>query len=91
MSCRVCRVTDVRAVFERVLGSAEMANERTAELWNALLEFEYAAGDLASIQKLEKRRAQIFPELGTRREPRVSLCACAVVRVRVRVRWCVCG
>lgn len=55
----------MRTVFERVLGSPEMDKERTGELWNTLLEFEYAAGDLASIQKLEKRRAQFFPELGT--------------------------
>jgi hypothetical protein len=60
-----------------------MANERTAELWNALLEFEYAAGDLASIQKLEKRRAQIFPELGTRHGSCVVVCVCVCV--------CVCG
>ena len=40
-----------------------MKNEDTVGLWNRFLEFECNVGDLASIVKVEKRRAYVLTKL----------------------------
>ena len=35
------------------------------EIWNRFLEFESNVGDLASILKVEKRRAQVMEKVGS--------------------------
>jgi len=49
-------------LFERVLAAS--GNNPSPSVWNLFLEFEYITGDLASVQKIEKRRALAFSESG---------------------------
>ncbi|KAF2368245.1 Suppressor of forked [Trinorchestia longiramus] len=54
---------NTRVLFERVLSSGQLKNEDTVGLWNRFLEFEGNVGDLASIVKVEKRRAHVLQKL----------------------------
>ncbi|KAK3887799.1 hypothetical protein Pmani_024674 [Petrolisthes manimaculis] len=54
---------NTRVLFERVLTSGQLKNEDTVGLWNRFLEFECNVGDLASIVKVEKRRAHVLQKL----------------------------
>ncbi|RXG61970.1 Cleavage stimulation factor subunit 3, partial [Armadillidium vulgare] len=54
---------NTRVLFERVLTSGQLKNEDTVGLWNRFLEFECNVGDLASIVKVEKRRAFVLQKL----------------------------
>ena len=47
---------NTRVLFERVLTSG-LEGEKSIEVWNKFLEFEANVGDLASIMKVQKRRA----------------------------------
>jgi len=51
---------NARVLFERVLTSGSVAAEDSLEIWNKFLEFESNIGDLSSVVKVEKRRAQIL-------------------------------
>ena len=50
---------NTRVLFERVLSSGQLPEEKSHEIWNRFLEFESSVGDLASILKVEKRRTQV--------------------------------
>lgn len=54
---------NTRVLFERVLTSGQLKNEDTVGLWNRFLEFECNVGDLASIVKVEKRRAHVLQKV----------------------------
>jgi len=54
-------VNNMRVLCERAL--AAMPPEKTPEVWKKLLDFEYAYGDMATIQKQEARKAAMLPEL----------------------------
>ncbi|XP_055940749.1 cleavage stimulation factor subunit 3-like isoform X2 [Argiope bruennichi] len=54
---------NTRVLFERVLSSGSLPPERQIEIWNKFLEFESNVGDLASILKVEKRRAAVIEQL----------------------------
>ncbi|GAB6030297.1 Cleavage stimulation factor subunit 3 [Chamberlinius hualienensis] len=55
---------NTRVLFERVLtSSSNMFPEKQVEIWNLFLEFESNIGDLASILKVEKRRAAVIERL----------------------------
>ncbi|KAL5108037.1 Cleavage stimulation factor subunit 3 [Taenia crassiceps] len=47
---------NTRVLFERALGSDEIPTERARSIWSRFLQFELQVGDLASVQKIEKRR-----------------------------------
>ncbi|CDS37190.1 cleavage stimulation factor subunit 3 [Echinococcus multilocularis] len=47
---------NTRVLFERALGSDEIPAERARSIWARFLQFELQVGDLASVQKIEKRR-----------------------------------
>ncbi|KAG5444096.1 Cleavage stimulation factor subunit 3 [Clonorchis sinensis] len=49
---------NIRVLFERALGSNQVASERARVIWARFLQFESQVGDLASILKVEKRRLQ---------------------------------
>jgi cleavage stimulation factor subunit 3 len=51
---------NTRVLFERVLSSGQLPSEKSRDIWNRFLEFEANIGDLTSIVKVEKRRAQSF-------------------------------
>lgn len=57
---------DTRALFERVVKTFSLQPKDTVEIWNSFLDFEAAIGDLNSITKVERRRAnaldQLFPK-----------------------------
>lgn len=48
---------NTRVLFERVLTSGAVTPEDSIDIWNKFLEFESNIGDLASITKVERRRA----------------------------------
>jgi hypothetical protein len=52
--------SNIRALFEKGLSS--LPPEKSKKLWNAFLDFETKYGDLATIKKLEKRRAETYPD-----------------------------
>ncbi|XP_054724152.1 cleavage stimulation factor subunit 3-like [Uloborus diversus] len=55
---------NTRVLFERVLSTgSSLPPEKQIEIWNKFLEFESNVGDLASILKVEKRRAAIIEQL----------------------------
>lgn len=54
---------NTRVLFERVLSSAQLSDEHSLPIWDKFLEFESAIGDLASITKVEKRRANVIEKL----------------------------
>uniref|UniRef100_A0A158QHI6 Suf domain-containing protein n=1 Tax=Rodentolepis nana TaxID=102285 RepID=A0A158QHI6_RODNA len=47
---------NTRVLYERALGSDQIAPERTRSIWSRFLQFELQVGDLGSVQKIEKRR-----------------------------------
>ncbi|KAJ8314575.1 hypothetical protein KUTeg_006725 [Tegillarca granosa] len=49
---------NTRVLYERVLSSGQIQPEKSIEIWSRFLAFESEVGDLASIQKVEKRRTQ---------------------------------
>ena len=51
---------NTRVLFERVLSSGSLEPEKSVEIWNRFLEFESNIGDLASIVKVERRRAAVL-------------------------------
>lgn len=56
---------DARAVFERTI--AKIPAEKAKPLWRRWADHEYLFGDLAAIQKLDARLAEIYPD-----EPAIS-------------------
>lgn len=54
---------NTRVLFERVLTSGQLPPEKSIEIWNKFLEFESNIGDLSSIFKVEKRRANVIEKL----------------------------
>lgn len=54
---------NTRVLFERVLSSGSLPNDKQVEIWNRFLEFESNVGDLQSILKVEKRRALVIEQL----------------------------
>ncbi|XP_065560553.1 cleavage stimulation factor subunit 3-like [Artemia franciscana] len=54
---------NTRVLFERILSSPSLSSQKSIEIWNRFLEFEANIGDLSSIVKVEKRRAQVLEQL----------------------------
>ncbi|CAG9770173.1 unnamed protein product [Ceutorhynchus assimilis] len=54
---------NTRVLFERVLSSGSLGNEKSVDIWNKFLEFESNIGDLPSIVKVEKRRAEVLSKI----------------------------
>ncbi|XP_034234284.1 protein suppressor of forked [Thrips palmi] len=54
---------NTRVLFERVLSSGSLEAEKSVEIWNRFLEFESNIGDLASIVKVERRRAAVLESI----------------------------
>lgn len=54
---------NTRVLYERVLSSGQVPPEKSIEIWSRFLAFESEVGDLASIQKVEKRRAQAIEKV----------------------------
>ena len=52
---------NIRALFERAI--TQIQPEKAREIWNMYLTFEFNYGDLATIEKIETRRAAIYPEI----------------------------
>jgi len=55
---------NTRVLFERVLSAGTLEPRDSLEVWNKFLEFESNIGDLASVVKVERRRAGILEEAG---------------------------
>ena len=55
---------NTRVLFERVLTAGTLEPRDSLEVWNKFLEFETNIGDLASVVKVERRRAGILEEAG---------------------------
>ena len=51
---------NTRVLFETILN--EMPKEKSVEIWNKFLQFEYSLYDLNSIEKVEERKEQAFPQ-----------------------------
>ncbi|XP_076344478.1 cleavage stimulation factor subunit su(f) isoform X2 [Tachypleus tridentatus] len=64
---------NTRVLFERVLTSGSLTSEKSVEIWNRFLEFESNIGDLASILKVEKRRAAVIDKLKEFEEKETAL------------------
>ncbi|CAH0549003.1 unnamed protein product [Brassicogethes aeneus] len=54
---------NTRVLFERVLSSGSLENEKSVDIWNRFLEFESNIGDLQSIVKVEKRRSEVLSKI----------------------------
>ncbi|KAH1011580.1 hypothetical protein HUJ04_000919 [Dendroctonus ponderosae] len=54
---------NTRVLFERVLSSGSLENEKSVDIWNKFLEFECNIGDLQSIVKVERRRAEVLSKI----------------------------
>ncbi|XP_019874344.1 protein suppressor of forked [Aethina tumida] len=54
---------NTRVLFERVLSSGSLENEKSVDIWNRFLEFESNIGDLQSIVKVEKRRSEVLSRI----------------------------
>ncbi|KAL3271951.1 hypothetical protein HHI36_022421 [Cryptolaemus montrouzieri] len=54
---------NTRVLFERVLSSGSLENEKSVDIWNRFLEFECNIGDLPSIVKVEKRRSEVLSKI----------------------------
>ncbi|XP_052088640.1 cleavage stimulation factor subunit 3-like [Mytilus californianus] len=54
---------NTRVLYERVLSSGQILPEKSIEIWSRFLAFESEVGDLACIQKVEKRRAQAIEKV----------------------------
>ncbi|XP_023339992.1 protein suppressor of forked [Eurytemora carolleeae] len=55
---------NTRVLFERVLTGNTINAEESVDIWNKFLDFESNIGDLASVIKVEKRRAAALVEVG---------------------------
>ena len=55
---------NTRVLFERVLAQGNLEPADSLEIWNKFLEFESNIGDLASVVKVERRRATVLEECG---------------------------
>ena len=55
---------NTRVLFERVLAQGTLDTADSLEIWNKFLEFESNIGDLASVVKVERRRATVLEECG---------------------------
>ena len=55
---------NTRVLFERVLAQGTLDTADSLEIWNKFLEFESNIGDLASVVKVERRRAAVMEEAG---------------------------
>merc|ERR1719445_1539657 len=55
---------NTRVLFERVLAQGTLSSSDSLEIWNKFLEFESNIGDLASVVKVEKRRATVLEDCG---------------------------
>jgi len=55
---------NTRVLFERILSGGMIPAKDAVEIWNKFLEFESNIGDLASVMKVEKRRAQALQDAG---------------------------
>ncbi|XP_071113458.1 cleavage stimulation factor subunit 3-like [Haliotis cracherodii] len=64
---------NTRVLFERVLSSGQISPEKSTEIWSKFLAFESAVGDLASILKVEKRRAQAIEKVQEFEEKETAL------------------
>jgi cleavage stimulation factor subunit 3 len=56
---RVSLMIDARALFER--SALNIPAEKARPLWDAWARYEYMYGDLAAVNKLEARFAEVFP------------------------------
>ncbi|KAG2388685.1 hypothetical protein C9374_000124 [Naegleria lovaniensis] len=54
---------NTRVLFETILN--EIPKEKSVEIWNKFLQFEYALGDLNSMEKVEERKQMAFGESST--------------------------
>ncbi|KAL8606799.1 hypothetical protein ACOMHN_049628 [Nucella lapillus] len=54
---------NTRVLFERILSSGHIPPEKSTDIWSRFLAFESQVGDLASIVKVEKRRAQTIEKV----------------------------
>ncbi|KAG9510241.1 Cleavage stimulation factor subunit 3, partial [Fragariocoptes setiger] len=54
---------NTRVLFERVLTTGSLQPTDSVEIWNSFLEFESNIGDLSSIVKIERRRAQALEKI----------------------------
>ncbi|KAG1686688.1 Cleavage stimulation factor subunit 3 [Nymphon striatum] len=54
---------NTRVLFERVLTSGSLPDHESLFIWNKFLEFESNIGDLASVLKVEKRRAAVIEKM----------------------------
>ena len=52
---------NLRVLFEKAVG--QIPKEQCKEIWNLYLQFENNYGDLNTIQKIENRKAKLYPEL----------------------------
>ncbi|XP_041351773.1 cleavage stimulation factor subunit 3-like [Gigantopelta aegis] len=64
---------NTRVLFERVLSSGQIQPEKSTEIWSKFLAFESQVGDLASILKVEKRRAQTIEKVQEFEEKETAL------------------
>lgn len=64
---------NTRVLFERVLSGGQLNDSDALLIWDRFLQFESDVGDLQSIQKVEKRRAQVLDRLSPQRRPRLAL------------------
>lgn len=53
---------NIRVLYEKVVTSIQKG--KALEFWNKYVDFEYKYGDKETIQKVLKRRAEIYPEYG---------------------------
>lgn len=54
---------NTRVLFERVLSSGSLEPTKSVDIWNRFLEFESNVGDLQSIVKVERRRAEVLNKI----------------------------
>lgn len=55
---------NTRVLFEKVLADdTGLDRGQTLDIWDRFVEFEYSRGDQSSIQKVEQRRSNLYPEL----------------------------
>ncbi len=51
---------DLRVLFERAV--SQIPKEKSREIWNLFVQFEYDYGDLEAMLKVEKRKSSLYPE-----------------------------
>ncbi|KAI8772672.1 cleavage stimulation factor subunit 3-like [Biomphalaria glabrata] len=64
---------NTRVLFERVLSSDQLQPEKSTDIWSKFLLFESQVGDLASIVKVEKRRASTIEKIQAFNEKETAL------------------